>query len=58
MKSQYQSNCIILKGVTAVGMIVINVEEFDSAPRWLVVVTTPGTVLMVDWPGAADRFGL
>ena len=30
MKSQYQSNCIILKGVTAVGMIVINVEEFDS----------------------------
>ena len=30
MKSQYQSNCIILEGVTAVGMIVINVEEFDS----------------------------
>ena len=30
MKSQYQSNCIILGGVTAVGMIFINVEEFDS----------------------------
>ena len=38
-------------------MIVINVEGFDSA-KMVGDSDGPDTILMVDWPGAADRFGL